>query len=90
MGGTQQGHGGDTVGTWQGHGRNTAGTRTEAGQHSLQAGAVAQHAGAVRVLVDLQRDEVGGDGDHQPVPDDSQDANGLQDLQPDPCRRKGR
>lgn len=58
------------------------------GQHSLHTSAVLSHAGAVHVLVDQHGDEVGGDGDHQPIPDDSQDADGLQDQQPDSCGRE--
>lgn len=56
-------------------------------QHSLHTGAVCCHAGAVGVLVDLHGDEVGRDGDNQCVPDDGQDPDGLQNLQPDSCRR---
>lgn len=45
--------------------------------NSLHAGVVLPRAGAVYVLVDLHRDEVRGDGDHQPVSDDGQGADGL-------------
>lgn len=55
--------------------------------HSLNSSVVFFHAGAVCVLVDLHRDEVRCDGNHQSIPDDSQDANGFQDLQPNSCRR---
>ena len=67
-------------------GRDTAG-RAAGRQYSLHASAVCCHAGAVHVLVDLHRNEVGRDGNHQPIPDDSQDADGLQELQPDSCGR---
>lgn len=55
--------------------------------HSLNSSVVFFHAGAVCVLVDLHRDEVRCDGNHQSIPDDSQDADGFQDLQPNSCRR---
>lgn len=40
-------------------------------EHSLHARAVFHHAGAVCVLVDLHGNEVGCDGDHQSIPNDS-------------------